>query len=145
MPFSFPFLKDQGTPFHGSTCKKKLATITVPSHPKKRGGKTLNGAQPIAFSRVYCAEIMCTIDFQGSSTRNLKNLEGKPEVQCIVHAESVYLHQAIIILLFQDISLLHSSNEYTDILLHWLKRLTVHKANCQVLQIKYIKMCMLKI
>ena len=35
--------------------------------------------------------------------------------------------QAIMTWLFQDISLLYSANEDSDILLYWLKRLTVHK------------------
>lgn len=55
---------------------------------------------------------------------------------CIVPPSS---RQAIITLLFQDISLLYSTNEDTDILLYWLKWLTVHREQYQLCQIKYIK------
>lgn len=55
---------------------------------------------------------------------------------CIVPPSN---RQAIITLLFQDISLLYSANEDTDILLYWLKWLTVHREQYQLCQIKYIK------
>lgn len=56
---------------------------------------------------------------------------------CIVPSSN---RQAIMTLLFQDISLLYSANEDTDILLYWLERLTVHKEHDQLCQIKYIKL-----
>lgn len=47
--------------------------------------------------------------------------------------------QAIISLLFQDISLLYPANEDTDMLLYWLKRLTFTKNSTKCAKLNTLK------